>query len=849
MRAAAVLLTVCLALPASVALPTTAGTQGLPAEEGTPTTLREHVVVSFDEAPIITDLHLPPGASAAAPVPVVLSGHGWGLDRSSQAGNSTFEALVRAGYAVVTWDARGFGQSGGEVQVDSPDFEARDVMAIIDWVAEQPEILLEAPGDPVLGMVGPSYGGGIQLVTATFDRRVDAIAPEITWHDLNRALQPQGVLKLVWQSALFGLGATTGTVQGLDPRSPAAPQSGTVPPQLFQALIQAGTTGEFDDELTAYFAQRSLSDYGPTGLLDVPTLLMQGSVDTLFTIDEAVDTYYDLRSRDVPTKLVVFCGGLDEAGSDDGAVTHGQCPTFYEPAGDRRRMDDLILRWFDEHLRGMDVDTGPPVEYRTNTGDWHRADSWPPEATQRMDVLLAGGLVSTGAPGNGFGIGAVAAPSGSPTALTIATASSTTADRQIEVVGQPTLQMDVTGTGMGANVFARLVDPGAGELPAGGSAVNNQETPLRIGALSDAPQPVEQAMVAAAYTYAPGTDLTVQLDSQSLMYTFARTGPAQLQVQGGISIPYRTLVTDRIGGPDRVSTAAELSRDSILAGDTVVIATAGDYPDALAGGPLARSLGAPLLLTPRDRLADQVRREILRIGATQAVLLGGETVLSPAVAQQLEALGLTVERIAGADRFATAAAIAERLPSTTAWVVEGANTDPARGWPDAVSAAAPAARAGDPVLLTTRDVLPTATLDALRDRGITDVVVVGGTAAVSAAVEQQLVGEGRSVVRLAGADRYTTSAAVAARDTTSRVVVATTGLDWPDALAAAGAAAGWDALLVLVDGQDLDRSGATLDLVEARAFDRLVLAGQTAAISTSEGRRLAMAADRGSVPD
>jgi ABC-2 type transport system ATP-binding protein len=66
--------------------------------------------------------------------------------------------------------------------VDSPDFEGRDVQALIDFVARQPEARLDGPGDPRIGMSGPSYGGGIQIVTAAIDGRVDAITPTIAWN-------------------------------------------------------------------------------------------------------------------------------------------------------------------------------------------------------------------------------------------------------------------------------------------------------------------------------------------------------------------------------------------------------------------------------------------------------------------------------------------------------------------------------------------------------------------------------------------------------------------------------------------------------------------------------------------
>lgn len=107
---------------------------------------------------------------------------------------------------------------------------------------------------------------------------------------------------------------------------------------------------------------------------------------------------------------------------------------------------------------------------------------------------------------------------------------------------------------------------------------------------------------------------------------------------------------------------------------------------------------------------------------------------------------------------------------------------------------------------------------------------------------------GYAVTRLAGLDRYATSAAVARRDDGARVVVAATGTNWPDALAAASATAAWDGILVLVDGDDLDGSPATRDLVATRAFDRLVTTGLQAAVEDDVADALADAADRGAVP-
>ena len=122
----------------------------------------------------------------------MLVGPGWSMAGETDENSTSDElfggvgvgALRQAGYNVLTWDPRGFGKSGGAVEVDSPDYEARDVSALIDWLAKQPEAQLDKAGDPRVGMNGSSYGGGIQWVTAARDARVDVITPNISWNSL-----------------------------------------------------------------------------------------------------------------------------------------------------------------------------------------------------------------------------------------------------------------------------------------------------------------------------------------------------------------------------------------------------------------------------------------------------------------------------------------------------------------------------------------------------------------------------------------------------------------------------------------------------------------------------------------
>ncbi|CAM5568601.1 ABC transporter domain-containing protein OS=Streptomyces antimycoticus OX=68175 GN=SANT12839_087470 PE=4 SV=1 [Streptomyces antimycoticus] len=82
-----------------------------------------------------------------------------------------------------------------------------DARRLIDWLAKRPEVRLDGQGDPRVGVAGASYGGAISLLAAGYDRRVDAIAPEITYWNLADALFPNGVYKKLWAGLFFTTGS------------------------------------------------------------------------------------------------------------------------------------------------------------------------------------------------------------------------------------------------------------------------------------------------------------------------------------------------------------------------------------------------------------------------------------------------------------------------------------------------------------------------------------------------------------------------------------------------------------------------------------------------------------------
>lgn len=206
------------------------------------------------------------------------------------------------------------------------------------------------------------------------------------------------------------------------------------------------------------------------------------------------------------------------------------------------------------------------------------------------------------------------------------------------------------------------------------------------------------------------------------------------------------------------------------------LASSAAFPDALSAAPAAARSGAPLLLTEGERATSPVIAEILRLGARRVVIVGGTSVVSEDVQRQMKALGVEVERVAGADRYATSAAVAASFGSSSrAYLASGL------AFPDATSAGAAAAREGVPLLLTDPHSLPASTSNVLR--GISSVRVVGGPAIVSEKVSQQL--GAKQTDQVFGADRYATSAALSrlTNSAGSDLIVAS-GQDWPDALVA-----------------------------------------------------------------
>ena len=292
-----------------------------------------------------------------------------------------------------------------------------------------------------------------------------------------------------------------------------------------------------------------------------------------------------------------------------------------------------------------------------------------------------------------------------------------------------------------------------------------------------------------------------------------------------------------IEGPNRYATAIAASKKAFASSEYVVIATGANWPDALGGSALAGALDAPILLTRPDVLLAEVRAEIVRLGATKAIVLGGTPAVSAAVMGQIDAIsGVGVERISGPNRYDTAIAVAARTIHVlgdgydgTAFIATGAN------FPDALGASPLAAAAGWPIYLANPNQGNNAGLVAvMKAAGVTDAILLGGANVVSDAIKTPL---GTTyATRLAGANRYDTAVKVAEYGVANaglvwdRVALAT-GENFPDALAG-GVLQGLDgSVLLLTPTNSLNDGVAAVLRTNKPSILEVRFLGSTAAVS------------------
>ncbi len=366
--------------------------------------------------------------------------------------------------------------------------------------------------------------------------------------------------------------------------------------------------------------------------------------------------------------------------------------------------------------------------------------------------------------------------------------------------------------------------------------------------------------------------------------------------------PVQPVASERLAGPSRIETAIAVSAGSWESAKTAVIAPAEVYPEALVSSSLAAWVDGPVLLAKGhpsaggDAVAPAVVTELQRLGVVNVVVVASKGNLYDGFEDALaKASGIDrdkIRRVSGNDRYELAATIAHEILRYQGWPepaaaaskdgptpeesgagmledILGPNDEEAtespesispilalgehevvaRGWPDALASATLAAAQRVPVLLTRGGDLPDATREIMEHEGIAEVRIVGGTAAVSQEVEDEVKALGHVTRRLSGEDRYATALAVSEELIANGFSLArvhfATGRNFPDAMAAGAAIAKRGSLLVMVDGKATANSPAVLDWLRHNeaAIDEVVAIGGRAVITDNALRRLAVHAN------
>ena len=494
-----------------------ATTDAVPATpvEGTPSDLD---ITSFDGTTIRA--HWFPAGAAEAPT--ILMGPGWSQPGdTSQEGTPILGALGigpmnERGYNVLTWDPRGFAGSTGTATVNDPGNEGRDVQVLLDWVAEQPEARTDGEGDPRVGMVGASYGGGIQLTVAGIDCRVDALVPNIAWHSLETSLYGHETVKAGWAGVLSSVAA-----------------GATLDPHIASANASGQATGTLSDEDHQWFVDR-----GPGDLVEqirTPTLFVHGTVDTLFTLQEAITNFEILQAHDVPVSMLWYCGG------------HGACLT---DAGDPATITEASFAWLDRYLQDdEDAATGPVVSVIDQDGQRWTGDDYPEEPNGSIGFGASGGtplaLTADSVAGplvdaeSDDPLTGLVSPI-TPARAAVAVEASTTADADALVLGAPHLTLTYAGTTPDGpeptRVFAQLVDAGTGLV------VGNQITPVPVE-LDGEEHTVEVDMEVVAHHLEPGAELVLQIVATTPAYATPRLGGEITITDLGVELPTTEALT------------------------------------------------------------------------------------------------------------------------------------------------------------------------------------------------------------------------------------------------------------------------------------------------------------------
>ncbi len=265
--------------------------------------------------------------------PAVIYIHGWGGRRLTDS-NNLAHTIAAAGYTVISYTARGFGEgeSGGRVGLAGPN-ELSDLGAVIDWLEDDPQGVINAHIGKI-GVIGASYGGAHSFEIAT-DPRVSAVVPMVGWTDLQQALYPNGAINYK-----YGLGHFYSGLEFVNGGPPFYNYD-----RLMFDMFDAGAEGHLPDQkVLDALAARSIASTDASGRLklkqsrrpQVPTFIIQSWDDYIFPAQQVLDVY-----SEITADKQLYLGRT------------GHPPGGHNYDGEEVYVATQILRWLSRYLIGI----------------------------------------------------------------------------------------------------------------------------------------------------------------------------------------------------------------------------------------------------------------------------------------------------------------------------------------------------------------------------------------------------------------------------------------------------------------------------------------------------------------
>lgn len=315
--------------------------------------------------------------------PLVLHSHGFSASRSTSLqgnpvagalspGNDEIATLVANGYGVISIDERGHGESSGTIRVMDPDYEGKDLLAVLDWAEARLAWLAYGPSadgseshNLVVGSIGGSYGGMYQFLLHDIDpkHRLDALVPEIAPGDLVFSLFPNNTIKAGWDSVLFAIGNTAGSNLDRFHFDPYVLN-------LFTTDLVTNQTAPDHLDFFRYHSNRYFCDGQPVATNGGPgtapehapvrprrinAMFWQGFRDTLFNFNEAYNNYQCYRRAGGDVRLLTYQYGHNalQVVPDPGELLYQPPGDFLQTQCGTLSKNDATLAFFNEHLKGQ----------------------------------------------------------------------------------------------------------------------------------------------------------------------------------------------------------------------------------------------------------------------------------------------------------------------------------------------------------------------------------------------------------------------------------------------------------------------------------------------------------------